>query len=123
MIRRYNQVSGNGNYVYMLKAAGAVNKGNSSTAQTEGEYTVPGGVDAEDIIAFRQLSKTSSIPGFNGSSLYIRESFLKKYGEDYLQKILSVYLEKNEIATPININDREGSPDNDSLPIFKKMGS
>jgi len=88
-----------GNYIYMVKVAGAVNKG-LGQGQRDNEYTGVGGVDPEDVIAFRQLSTTDLKLGFDGSSLYIRESFLIKYGDEYLMRILSAYLENNEIATP-----------------------
>ncbi|MBV8802496.1 MAG: hypothetical protein JO131_05965 [Gammaproteobacteria bacterium] len=95
-----------GNFIYMLKAAGAVTIGNGRNSRRDREYTLVGGVSAEDIIAFRQTSTTSSAEGFNGSSLYIRKSFLKKYGEDYLQRILSVYLEPNEVAIPKELDEK-----------------
>lgn len=81
-------------YVYMLKASGAVTTGDSRMKE-ECEYTVPGGVDADDIIAFRKLSSDF---GFSASdSLYVSENFLKD-NSDLLEKILSVYLEKGEVA-------------------------
>jgi hypothetical protein len=93
-IKNYNRFTASGNYVYMLKAKGAVNPGNSWCSR-EREYSVPGGVDATDIIAFRQLSTTSGYDGFNGSILYIREDFFKNYPK-ILFKMVEVYEEPGE---------------------------
>lgn len=94
LIKNYNRFTASGNYVYMLKAKGAVNPGNSWCSR-EREYSVPGGVDAADIIAFRQLSTTISRDGFGGSILYIREDFFKNYPK-ILFKMMAVYEEPGE---------------------------
>lgn len=80
------------NFVYMVKATGAF--ANTNPRKIECEYTVPGGIDAEDIVAFRQLRGSEGYSNdFLGQPLYIRESFLRRYPE-LIHYILNRFLEK-----------------------------
>ncbi|MDX1837305.1 hypothetical protein [Legionella taurinensis] len=85
-----NKVLGGG-YVYLLKGTGAISP--TQFAVGEKEYSIPGGVDAIDIIGFRQvpLGKVD----FSGSTIYISKDFIAQYPEK-AELTLKVYLEKNE---------------------------
>ena len=81
-------------YIYLVKAVG----GFSGTNFREDEYeiTVPAGIDAEDIIAFRKIHGQGDPSIFDPEKpLYIRESFLRRYPA-LIDYILKRYMESNE---------------------------
>jgi hypothetical protein len=87
-----------GNYMYMVRAVGGFNKAGFSH---EKEVTVPGGVDAMDVIAFRRFeSNFSEVKNVFSSNypLYIRKNFINDYlnNPDLLKEIIKYYLEPYE---------------------------
>lgn len=80
-----------GGYVYLVKGTGAISP--IQFAAQEKEYSLPGGIDAIDIIGFRQVP-----PGkfnFSGSTIYLNKDFIAQY-PDKAEKTLQTYLEKSE---------------------------
>lgn len=84
---------GYANYVYMVKAVGGFR--GTNIRKRECEITVPGGIDAEDIIAFRRLNGRESNLFNPEEPLYINENFIRRY-PDLLDYILTRYLEEGE---------------------------
>ena len=77
----------------------------SLVSPQESEFSAPGGVDAEDIVAYRALHPQvpdiedieDDIPelSFSGSSIYISEQFIKDY-PDRVSDLVDSLLQKNE---------------------------
>lgn len=91
-------------YIYFAKVTGAIGP-SSLVSPQESEFSAPGGVDAEDIVAYRALHSEvqdiedieDDIPelSFSGSSIYISEQFIKDY-PDRVSDLIDSLLQKNE---------------------------
>src|SRR3990167_6933342 len=98
-------------YVYLAKVTGAITDA-ARQLIAEKEYSVPGGTDAEDIVAFRKvdsaipdiedIDSNDSIdeiygPDFGGTSIFISNDFIEKYPH-VVDKIIDIYLQDNEVC-------------------------
>ncbi len=83
-------------YVYLVKATGAIGP---CALNRELEYSVPGGVDAEDIVAYR---KKGSKYSFCGSSIFINKSFMNRY-PDQVNDVIQAFLQKNECCVDASL--------------------
>lgn len=129
MIKKYsaNDYAYPHNYVYMVKAVGGFNGTNSR--DVEKEVTVPGGIDSEDIIAFRRLENLFQREFYRGESvfdsqepLYININFIRRY-PDLLNYILDRYLENNEECPDAIklIAEIPGTQSHDSLSVTTSL--
>ena len=94
-------------FVYFVKVTGAIGPSPMINHQ-ESEFSVPGGVDAKNIVAFRALNSQIqdiedimdndtdvSEVSFSGSSIYISRQFIKDY-PDRVGDLIDSILQKNE---------------------------
>lgn len=63
-------------FVYFAKGTGLISP-SSQICPQEFEYSAPGGIDAEDIVAYRQVNVRKIC--FDKSSIFINPDFIKKY--------------------------------------------
>lgn len=89
-------------HVYLAKTTGPVtpirDAEHGKDHFGEDEYSVPGGVDAVDVIAYRKLDKDNSFyrgHDFHGSSIFIKEEFIQQYPYA-VGDIIAFYLQPNE---------------------------
>ena len=98
MTKEYNNYTPN-TYIYLVKAAGGFS--GTNFRDVECEVTVPGGIDAEDIVAFRKLHGRGDPSIFDPNEpLYVRESFLRRYPA-LLDYIFHRYKESNETCPQV----------------------
>lgn len=128
MIKKYsaNDFFNSNNYVYMVKAVGGFD--GTNPRDVEKEVTVPGGIDSEDIIAFRRLEDRQS-GGYRSENvfdskelLYININFIRRY-PDLLNYILDRYLENNEDCPDAIklIAEIPGTQSHDSLSVTTSL--
>jgi len=77
-------------YVYLIKAVGAISPHPKFFAN-ECEWSIPGGVDFGDVIAFRSSQGYT----FNNSPIFISKDFEQRYPEK-LSSAIKAYLSTNE---------------------------
>jgi hypothetical protein len=104
--------------VYFVKVRGAIDPG--KVLDSESEYSVPGGMDAEDIVAYRLtslgLDETGrTVSGFHGSSIFISHHFLKNYPGE-VNTLIDNFLQHNETCL-----NRPGSSEQLQSKIQSKM--
>lgn len=103
--------------VYLLKGYGLVppseSKGLGEQIESELEYSMPGGFDEQDIIAYRNVQgkkiTEQNYRKFGGSPIYIRESFIQSY-LPFVQIVLDAFLDDDEYCKiPIVLKNRMDS--------------
>lgn len=83
-------------YVYLIMVTGAVGPGHGTMFKFEKEYSVPAGIDAQQIIAHREV-RDLKMRDFKGSSIFVNLDFIKRYPDPKLwKKIVSAYLMDDE---------------------------
>jgi hypothetical protein len=93
-MRRIKNYSADSNYIYLIK--GSCGFTGTNPRAIECEVTIPGGVDAEDVVAFRQLRKYFPHYKFDpNNAIFISINFIRRY-PDLLDYIFDRYLEPNE---------------------------
>jgi hypothetical protein len=92
--------SDEGGYFYLAKATGAVGPSEQDFYKKEKEYSVPGGVDAEDIVAVRKVKQGEA--GSFEESIFISKAFIEKYPER-VPEVIHACLALNEQAVFDNL--------------------
>lgn len=88
-------------YAYLVKAIGTLSP-SCGTAKFEKEYCVPGGLDYENIVSYRQYYKKSPYItcSITNCSIFVSKKFISNYPE-LVEKVLDVNLQEDEVINKI----------------------
>jgi len=99
-------------FIYVLRNRGGIkddkNNGDQTIFQVFGSYTkekevtTVGGIDWDDVIAYRSI--------FHGQEIYIRTSTIEEQGENFLKDMISFLLYPDESATLPNVVNAAKDP-------------